>query len=36
MVEGTAWVSEEFPAQDLALWTTPLQELAVAAQTARA
>jgi anaerobic selenocysteine-containing dehydrogenase len=32
MVEGAAWVSEEFPVQDLALWTTPLQELAVAAQ----
>jgi anaerobic selenocysteine-containing dehydrogenase len=32
MVEGATWVSEEFPAQDLALWTTPLQELAVAAK----
>jgi menaquinone reductase, molybdopterin-binding-like subunit len=31
MVEGAAWVSEEFPAQDLALWTTPLEELSVAA-----
>jgi anaerobic selenocysteine-containing dehydrogenase len=32
MIEGAAWVSEEYPAQDLALWTTPLQELAVAAK----
>lgn len=31
LVGGAAWVSEEFPAQDLALWQTPLQELAVAA-----
>ncbi len=31
LVEGAAWVSEEFPVQDLALWQTPLQELAVSA-----
>ncbi len=31
LVEGAAWISEEFPVQDLALWKTPLQELAIAA-----
>ena len=31
LVGGAAWISEEFPVQDLALWKTPLQELAVAA-----
>ena len=32
MLEGAPWVGEEFPAQDLALWTTPLEEIAVAAK----
>ena len=30
MVEGSPWVGEEFPAQDLAFWATPLQEIPVA------
>jgi anaerobic selenocysteine-containing dehydrogenase len=32
MLEGTPWIGEEFPAQDLALWTTPLQEVPAAAK----
>jgi len=32
MVEGTPWLGEEFPAQDLALWAAPLQEIPVAAK----
>jgi anaerobic selenocysteine-containing dehydrogenase len=32
MIEGTPWLGEEFPAQDLALWATPLKEIPVAAK----
>lgn len=31
MIEGAPWIGEEFPVQDLALWATPLRELAVTA-----
>ena len=30
--EGAVWIGEEFPAQDLALWTKPLGEIAVDAK----
>ncbi len=29
MIAGAPWIGEEFPAQDLALWTTPLTEIPV-------
>ena len=32
MVEGTPWIAEEFPVQDLALWTAPLEALPVPAK----
>ena len=32
LLEGSPWVGEEFPAQELALWTTPLQEIGVPAK----
>jgi len=32
LLEGTPWVGEEFPVQDLALWTVPMKELAVPAK----
>lgn len=31
LMEGTPWVSEEFPTQDLAFWSSPLKEIAVPA-----
>lgn len=31
LMEGKPWVSEEFPAQDLAFWSVPLQDVAVPA-----
>jgi anaerobic selenocysteine-containing dehydrogenase len=32
LLEGTPWLGEEFPAQDLALWNTPLEVISVAAK----
>lgn len=32
MIGGAAWVGEEFPTQDLALWTTPLEAIAPVAK----
>lgn len=31
LIEGAPWIGEEFPVQDLALWSTPLQEISVPA-----
>ncbi len=30
LLEGTPWIGKEYPAQDLALWTKPMQEIPVA------